>query len=90
MSEANINVDIDALQDRLARVREEVSKRIIGQKTIVEQLLVCILADGNALLESNPGLGKTTMVRTVADVTDLDFSRVQNTADLTPSEIPGT
>jgi MoxR-like ATPases len=90
MSEANINVDIDALQDRLARVREEVSKRIIGQKTIVEQLLVCILADGNALLESNPGLGKTTMVRTVADVTDLDFSRVQNTPDLMPSDITGT
>jgi len=58
MSETNIDVDIDALQGRLARVREEVSKRIIGQKAIVEQLLVCILADGNALLESNPGLGR--------------------------------
>ena len=82
--------DIDTLQDRLARVREEVGKRIVGQKEVLEGLLVCILADGNALLESNPGLGKTTMVRTVADVTDLDFSRVQNTPDLMPSDITGT
>ena len=83
-------VDIDTLQQRLARVREEVGKRIIGQREVLEGLLVCILADGNALLESNPGLGKTTMVRTVADVTDLDFSRVQNTPDLMPSDITGT
>ncbi|AXG07532.1 MoxR family ATPase [Haloplanus rubicundus] len=83
-------VDIDQLQQRLARVREEVGKRIIGQREVLEGLLVCILADGNALLESNPGLGKTTMVRTVADVTDLDFSRVQNTPDLMPSDITGT
>ena len=83
-------VDIDQLQQRLARVREEVGKRIIGQREVLEGLLVCILADGNALLESKPGLGKTTMVRTVADVTDLDFSRVQNTPDLMPSDITGT
>lgn len=82
--------DVDALQDRLERVREEVGKRIVGQRDVLERLLVCILADGNALLESNPGLGKTTMVRTVADVTDLDFSRVQNTPDLMPSDITGT
>ncbi|GAB6861295.1 AAA family ATPase [Haloplanus litoreus] len=82
--------DIDALQERLGRVRQEVGKRIVGQREVLERLLVCILADGNALLESNPGLGKTTMVRTVADVTDLDFSRVQNTPDLMPSDITGT
>ena len=82
--------DIDTLQERLGRVREEVGKRIVGQREVLERLLVCILADGNALLESNPGLGKTTMVRTVADVTDLDFSRVQNTPDLMPSDITGT
>ncbi|MFB6255174.1 MAG: AAA family ATPase, partial [Haloplanus sp.] len=82
--------DIDRLQQRLADVREEVGKRIVGQTEVLEGLLVCILADGNALLESNPGLGKTTMVRTVAEVTDLDFSRVQNTPDLMPSDITGT
>jgi MoxR-like ATPase len=82
--------DIDTLQQRLGRVREEVGKRIIGQREVLERLLVCILADGNALLESNPGLGKTTMVRTIADVIDLEFSRVQNTPDLMPSDITGT
>jgi MoxR-like ATPase len=84
------NIDIDALQRRLGQVPEEVGKRIIGQREVLENLLVCILADGNALLESNPGLGKTTMIRTVADVTDLEFSRVQNTPDLMPSDITGT
>ncbi|ERG98250.1 MAG: MoxR-like ATPase [Haloquadratum sp. J07HQX50] len=88
MSETEL--DVDALQRRLKQVREETEKRIIGQKDVLERLLVCILADGNALLESNPGLGKTTMVRTVADVTDLDFSRIQNTPDLMPSDITGT
>jgi MoxR-like ATPase len=82
--------DIDAIQDKLEQARAQVTKRIIGQDAILEQLFVCILADGNALLESNPGLGKTTMVRTVAEVTDLQFSRIQNTPDLMPSDITGT
>ncbi|QLH83433.1 AAA family ATPase [Halosimplex pelagicum] len=82
--------DVDALQAKLATAREEVGERIVGQQEVLEGLFVCILADGNALLESNPGLGKTTMVRTVAEVTDLAFSRVQNTPDLMPSDITGT
>jgi MoxR-like ATPase len=82
--------DVDALQRKLATAREEVGERIVGQQEVLEGLFVCILADGNALLESNPGLGKTTMVRTVAEVTDLAFSRIQNTPDLMPSDITGT
>ena len=82
--------DVDALQERLGRVREEVGKRIVGQRAALDGLLACLLADGNALLESNPGLGKTTMVRTLAEVTDLEFSRIQNTPDLMPSDITGT
>ncbi|RDI70716.1 AAA family ATPase [Halopelagius longus] len=82
--------DIDRLQAKLSRVRGEIGKRIVGQSDVVERLLVCVLADGNALLESNPGLGKTTLVRTVAEVTDLSFSRIQNTPDLMPSDITGT
>ena len=85
-----VEAGVDELQSRLGRVREEVGKRIVGQDEVVEQLLVCIVADGNALLESNPGLGKTTLVRTVADATDLSFSRIQNTPDLMPSDITGT
>ncbi|MFB6223096.1 MAG: AAA family ATPase [Haloarcula sp.] len=82
--------DIDALQRKIESAREQIATRIVGQEEVLEQLLVCILADGNALLESNPGLGKTTMVRTVAEVTDLQFSRIQNTPDLMPSDITGT
>ncbi|KAA9397986.1 MoxR family ATPase [Haloarcula sp. CBA1130] len=82
--------DIDALQQKIANAREQIATRIVGQEEVLEQLLICILADGNALLESNPGLGKTTMVRTVAEVTDLQFSRIQNTPDLMPSDITGT
>ena len=82
--------EIDRLQARLAALREEVGKRIVGQSNVVEQLLVCLLCDGNALIESNPGLGKTTLIRTVAEATDLTFSRIQNTPDLMPADITGT
>ena len=82
--------EIDRLQARLAALREEVGKRIVGQSNVVEQLLVCLLCDGNALIESNPGLGKTTLIRTVAEATDLSFSRIQNTPDLMPADITGT
>jgi MoxR-like ATPase len=82
--------DIDRVQEKLSRVRGEIAKRIVGQSEVIERLLVCVLCDGNALLESNPGLGKTTLVRTLAEVTDLSFSRIQNTPDLMPSDITGT
>mgnify|MGYP006282134337 FL=1 len=82
--------EIDRLQDRLGRVREEIGKRIVGQERVIEQLLVCLLCDGNALLESNPGLGKTSMIRALSEVVDLEFSRIQNTPDLMPSDITGT
>ena len=82
--------EIDTIQRRLAALRKEVGKRIVGQTDVVEQLLVCLLCDGNALIESNPGLGKTTLIRTVAEATDLTFSRIQNTPDLMPADITGT
>jgi len=86
----DLELDIDELQTKLARVREEVGRRLVGQQRVLDDLLACVLADGNALLESNPGLAKTLTVRTLANVTDLDFSRIQNTPDLMPSDITGT
>jgi MoxR-like ATPase len=83
-------VDVGAVREDVGRIREEVAKRVVDQETVVEQLLTCLLCDGNALLESNPGLGKTLLIRTVAAVVDLDFSRVQNTPDLMPADITGT
>ena len=82
--------DHEAVQADVERARQEIAKRIVGQENVVEGILVCLLCDGNALLESNPGLGKTTLVRTVADVTGVSFSRIQCTPDLMPADITGT
>lgn len=75
---------------RIAAVKQEIGRVIVGQQDVVEQLLWCLLAGGHALLEGIPGLGKTMLVRTVADVVDLKFSRIQFTPDLMPSDITGT
>jgi len=71
-------------------VFREISKVVVGQTDVVEQILVANLCDGNALLEGYPGLAKTLAVRTLADLMDLKFSRIQSTPDLMPSDITGT
>ena len=71
-------------------LQKEVGKVIVGQEDVVEQILVAILCDGNALLEGYPGLAKTLTVKTLAELMDLKFSRIQNTPDLMPSDITGT
>lgn len=76
--------------EKLAEIKEEVGKVIVGQEDVIDQVLVSILCDGNILLESNPGMGKTKMIRTISQVIGLDFSRIQNTPDLMPSDITGT
>ena len=82
--------DLEAVQAELDHVQREIGKRIVGQESVVEAVLTCMLCDGNALIEGNPGLAKTLLVRTIAEVIDLDFSRIQNTPDLMPSDITGT
>ena len=69
---------------------KETGKVIIGQEEVIEQILTAILCDGNALLEGYPGLAKTLTVRTLSQLMDLKFSRIQNTPDLMPSDITGT
>jgi len=69
---------------------KETEKVIVGQEAVIEQILVAILCDGNALLEGYPGLAKTLTVRTLSELMDLKFSRIQNTPDLMPSDITGT
>ena len=83
-------MSIETAQTRLQRVREEVAERVVGQEMVVERVLAALLCDGNVLVESTPGLGKTLLVRTIAAVTDLDFSRIQNTPALMPSDVIGT
>ncbi|MDY6817776.1 MAG: MoxR family ATPase [Halobacteriales archaeon] len=81
---------IDDVVQRIDRVRDQIRRRMVGQEDVIDQLLACVICDGNALLESTPGLGKTMLIRTIAAVTDLSFSRIQNTPDLMPSDIIGT
>ena len=71
-------------------LQKEAGKVIIGQENVVEQIIIAILCDGNALLEGYPGLAKTLTVRTLSQLMDLKFSRIQNTPDLMPSDITGT
>ncbi len=73
----------------LKKVKEEISKVIIGQENMIDGLFVALLCDGHVLLEGVPGLAKTTAVNTLAKVMDLDFKRVQFTPDLLPSDIIG-
>lgn len=72
------------------RVRAEVAKAFVGQQAVIEQVLAAVLADGHVLLEGVPGLGKTLLVRSLALALDLDFSRVQFTPDLMPTDVIGT
>ncbi|MEF3303321.1 AAA family ATPase [Paenibacillus sp. GYB003] len=81
---------LDRQLAEVAAIREQIGRVIVGQKEIVEQLLWCLFAGGHALLEGIPGLGKTMLVRTIADTVDLSFSRIQFTPDLMPADITGT
>jgi MoxR-like ATPase len=74
----------------MAALLEEIGRRIVGHRDIVEGVVTALLAGGHALLEGVPGLGKTLLVRTLADTLDLSFARVQFTPDLMPSDVTGT
>ena len=76
--------------DAATRIYGEVGKAIVGQERAVEQAFVALLADGHCLLEGVPGLGKTLLVKTLSQVLDLEFKRVQFTPDLMPSDVIGT
>ena len=76
--------------DIFQSIFDEIGKVIVGQQEAVTQILITILCDGHALIESNPGLGKTLTVSTLSQVLDLKFNRIQCTPDLMPSDITGT
>jgi MoxR-like ATPase len=81
---------IQDLQQKLILLKKEIAKAVIGQEDTVEQLVIALLAGGHALLEGVPGLGKTLLIRSIADALDLKFRRIQFTPDLMPSDIIGT
>jgi MoxR-like ATPase len=75
---------------QLKRVRDEIGKVIVGQQDVVDGVLICLLAGGHVLLEGVPGLGKTTLLRTLSRVLNLKYSRIQFTPDLMPADIVGS
>ncbi|HEY6193195.1 MAG TPA: MoxR family ATPase [Bacteroidota bacterium] len=81
---------VAALRESFAAIKAEIAKVIIGQDEVVEQLLISLLARGHCLLVGVPGLAKTLLIKTLAEVMDLKFSRIQFTPDLMPSDITGT
>jgi len=81
---------VEKLHSQKAKLYDEIAKVIIGQKDIVERLFISLLCKGHILLEGVPGLAKTLLIKTLSDVMDLSFNRIQFTPDLMPSDITGT
>ncbi|HSU56324.1 MAG TPA: MoxR family ATPase [Candidatus Dormibacteraeota bacterium] len=81
---------IEAFRSAYTNLRAEIGKVIVGQEQIVENTLIALFAGGHVLLEGVPGLGKTLLVRTLSEVLDLSFNRIQFTPDLMPADILGT
>ncbi len=80
----------EEFRQRAAMIEAEIGQVIVGQRDLIRQTVIVLLAGGNALLEGVPGLAKTTLVRTLSDVIDCSFNRIQFTPDLMPADIVGT
>ena len=81
---------VEKLHEKIKNVKSEIAKKIVGQDEIIDQLLISLFARGHCLLVGVPGLAKTLLIKTVAEVMDLKFNRIQFTPDLMPSDITGT
>ncbi len=91
MTDTNeIAAQIESFHQDVAALKTEIGKMIVGQDNLVEDVIVGVFAGGHILLEGVPGLGKTLLVKTLAQAVDLPFSRVQFTPDLMPADITGT
>jgi MoxR-like ATPase len=87
---AETKQELEALQRDLEQLAGEVQRVIVGQSRVITGVITCLLAGGHGLLEGVPGLGKTLLIRTVAQAVHLDFARIQFTPDLMPADIVGT
>lgn len=81
---------VDRLREAYATIRAELGRVIVGQEQVIDQLLICLFAQGHVMLEGVPGLAKTLMIRSLAACLGLKFNRIQFTPDLMPSDITGT
>src|SRR5579885_3126144 len=82
--------EADWFKSTFESIRREVAKAIVGQDEVVEGVLIGLAANGHILLEGQPGLGKTMLVRSLAKSLSLDFSRIQFTPDMMPADVTGT
>jgi MoxR-like ATPase len=82
--------DAERLADARRRIVEQLGQIIVGQKEVIDELLICLFSRGHCLLEGVPGLAKTLMISTLAKTMDLSFSRIQFTPDLMPADVTGT
>lgn len=82
--------DLKEIIEKVKACETEIGKAIIGQKDVIRQVILAMLTNGNVLLEGVPGLGKTQLVKTIAKVFDIQFSRIQFTPDLMPADVTGT
>ena len=81
---------IGIAREKLAKLEQQIGRRIVGHHDLVRGILACLLAAGHALIEGVPGLGKTLVVKTLSEALDLEFARIQFTPDLMPADIIGT
>ena len=86
----DIASEVASFQEKIAILRKEIGRMIVGQREVIDGVILCLLADGQVLLEGVPGLGKTMLVRTLSEAIDCQFNRIQFTPDMMPSDITGT
>ena len=89
-TENMIDTEIDSLVQRIADVRHEMSRAIVGQDEVIEGVLIALLAGGHILMEGAPGVGKTLLVRTLSETLAVSYSRIQFTPDLMPADVIGS
>jgi MoxR-like ATPase len=89
-SPESVRLGVEQFRASIATLKQEIGKTIVGNEPVIDGVLMCLLAGGHALLEGVPGLGKTMLVKTLAESLSLQFSRVQFTPDLMPADILGT
>ena len=83
-------IDLSGLNESMESIRAEIGKVIVGQHKMLDLLMIGLLCDGHILIEGVPGVAKTLTAKLVAKVIDVDFSRIQFTPDLMPSDVVGT
>jgi MoxR-like ATPase len=88
--ESDFAARIEAFGAEYSAITAELGKVIVGHRDVIDEVMICLLAGGHALLEGVPGLGKTLLVRTLAESLDVQFNRIQFTPDLMPADITGT